>query len=134
MRDAHLMMAALEARSSDLPTIIAGDLNAAPWERTVRRAMRIGELVDPRVGRGIYPTYDMQSWLVSWPLDQILFQDRFALAEWKVLRSFGSDHASVFAALCLLPDLPVRQSAPPLKAGDIEEAERSIAAAHRMIE
>lgn len=134
MRDAHLMMAALEARGSDLPTIVAGDLNAVPWERTVRRAMRIGELLDPRVGRGLYPTYDVQSWLMSWPLDQILFQNRFGLAEWDVLRSFGSDHAPVFASLCLLPDLATRQSAPPLEAGDVEEADRSIAAARRMNE
>jgi endonuclease/exonuclease/phosphatase (EEP) superfamily protein YafD len=134
MRDAHLMMAALEARGSDIPTIVAGDLNAVPWERTVRRTMRIGELLDPRVGRGLYPTYDVQSWLMSWPLDQILFQDRFALVEWNVLRSFGSDHAPVFATLCLAPDLAARQSAPPIEEGDIEEAERSIAAARRMNE
>lgn len=134
MRDAHLMMAALEARGSKFPSIVAGDLNAVPWERTVRRAMRIGKLLDPRVGRGLYPTYDLQSWFVSWPLDQILFQNRFALAEWKVLRSIGSDHAPIFASLCLAPDLAARQSAPPLEPGDIEEAERSIAAARRMNE
>lgn len=134
MRDAHLMMAAFEARGSDLPTIVAGDLNAVPWERTVRRAMRIGELLDPRVGRGLYPTYDVQSWIMSWPLDQILFQNSFGLAEWDVLRSFGSDHSPVFAALCLAPDLAARQSAPPLEAGDVKEAERSIIAARRMNE
>ena len=134
MRDAHLMMAAFEARGSDLPAIVVGDLNAVPWERTVRRAMRIGELLDPRVGRGLYPTYDVQSWIMSWPLDQILFQNSFGLAEWDVLRSFGSDHSPVFAALCLAPDLAARQSASPLEAGDVKEAERSIIAARRMNE
>jgi endonuclease/exonuclease/phosphatase (EEP) superfamily protein YafD len=132
MRDAHLLTAALEARNSDIPTIVAGDLNAVPWERTVRRAMRIGELLDPRVGRGFYPTYDVESWLMSWPLDQILFQDGLTLAEWEVLPPFGSDHAPVLAGLCLAPGLAGRQSAPPLVAGDIEEAETSIEAARAM--
>jgi endonuclease/exonuclease/phosphatase (EEP) superfamily protein YafD len=132
MRDAHLLTAALEARDSDIPTIVAGDLNAVPWERTVRRAMRIGELLDPRVGRGLYPTYDVENWLMSWPLDQILFQDGITLAAWEILPPFGSDHAPVLAGLCLVPDQSGRQSAPPLAAGDIEEAETSIEAARAM--
>jgi endonuclease/exonuclease/phosphatase (EEP) superfamily protein YafD len=132
MRDAHLLTAALEARNSDIPTIVAGDLNAVPWERTVRRMMRIGELVDPRVGRGFYPTYDVESWLMSWPLDQILFQDGLTLAEWEILPPFGSDHAPVLAGLCLAPGLAGRQSAPPLEADDIEEAATSIEAARAM--
>ena len=33
--------------------------------------MRIGELVDPRVGRGLYPTYHVDNWLMSWPLDPV---------------------------------------------------------------
>ncbi|MGI1660957.1 endonuclease/exonuclease/phosphatase family protein [Palleronia sp. KMU-117] len=132
MRDAHLLTAALASRDSDMPTIVAGDLNATPWERTVRRAMRIGGLLDPRVGRGIYPTYDVKSWLMSWPLDQILFQDGIALVEWEVLPPFGSDHAPVLAGLCVDPGAAARQSAPTLEAGDFEEAELSIAAAREM--
>ena len=132
MRDAHLLTAALEARDSDLPTVVAGDLNAVPWERTARRATRLGGLLDPRVGRGLYPTYDVQSWLKSWPLDQILYQDRFALTAWEVLPGFGSDHAPVFAALCFGDRYAARQSAPPVEEGDTEEAENSIAAARAM--
>lgn len=132
MRDAHLLTAAFEARAADVPTVVAGDLNAVPWERTTRRALRIGELLDPRVGRGVYPTYDVESWLMSWPLDHVLFQDSLGLAAWEVLPPFGSDHAPVLAGLCLAPDIAARQSAPPLEEDDIEEAERSIEAALAM--
>ena len=132
MRDAHLLTAALASRDSDMPTIVAGDMNATPWERTVRRAMRIGGLLDPRVGRGIYPTYDVKNWLMSWPLDQILFQDGISLVEWEVLPPFGSDDAPVLARLCVDPGAAARQGAPTLEAGDIEEAELSIAAAREM--
>ena len=57
-RDEELISAALEARASPDPVIMAGDLNAVPWEGVVRLAMRVGELLDPRVGRGFYPTFD----------------------------------------------------------------------------
>ncbi|QBX34349.1 hypothetical protein E4191_06205 [Paracoccus liaowanqingii] len=58
MRDAHLLAAALVARRSETATILTGDFNAVPWERVTRRAIRLGGLVDPRVGRGLHPTYD----------------------------------------------------------------------------
>jgi hypothetical protein len=88
--------------------------------------MRVGELLDPRVGRGLYPTYHVDNWLMSWPLDQIPFQDGITQAEWEIPPPSGSDHAPVLAGLCLAPGLAGRQSAPPLVAGDIEEAETSI--------
>jgi endonuclease/exonuclease/phosphatase (EEP) superfamily protein YafD len=111
------------------PRILAGNFNAVPWERISWRAMRIGELLDPRVGRGIYPTYDAQSWIMSWPLDQILFQDELGLVEFDRLPDFGSDHYPVLARLCLAPDLADRQSAPAIEPGDLAEAETAIAAA-----
>ncbi|WP_376742211.1 hypothetical protein [Pseudorhizobium tarimense] len=40
---------------------MAGDFNAVPWERVTRRAMRIGDLLDPRIGRGALSTYDTNS-------------------------------------------------------------------------
>lgn len=132
MRDAHLLAAALEARGSERPSILAGDLNATPWEGVTRRAMRIGGLLDPRVGRGVYPTFDAQSWLMSWPLDQVLFQDSFGLAAWDVLPAFGSDHLPVMAELCLQPDLAARQSAPALLAGDVDAAQAALRAAKTM--
>ena len=43
---------------SEEASIVAGDFNAVPWERISWHAMRIGGLLDPRVGRGLYPTYN----------------------------------------------------------------------------
>ena len=127
MRDAHLLQAALRARQSDVPTIVAGDFNAVPWERINRRAMRIGRLLDPRVGRGLYATYDTESVLMSWPLDQILFQPRLTLQDFGTLPDFGSDHRAVVATLC--HDAAAAQHAPKLLADDLAEAEASIDAA-----
>lgn len=129
MRDAHLLKAALEARGSEIPTILAGDLNAVPWEPVVRRALRVGGLLDPRVGRGLYPTFDAQSWWMAWPLDQVLYQDSLGLAGWDVLPAFGSDHHPVLAELCLDAALAERQEAPAPEPGDLEAAERTMDAA-----
>lgn len=130
MRDAHVLQAALIAREWDSPTILAGDFNAVPWERTTQRAMRIGGLLDPRVGRGLFSTYDTESYLISWPLDQILLQPRFTLHDFRTLPDFGSDHLAVAVTLCLVP--AAVQSWPEIRANDLAEAEASIEAARHL--
>lgn len=129
MRDAHIFQAALMARESRAPAIVAGDFNAVPWERVTRRAMRIGDLLDPRVGRGLYPTHDTESYLIHWPIDQILFQPQFTLQSFDTLPDFGSDHLAVIATLC--HDPAAAQDAPELLADDLAEAETSIDSARR---
>ena len=91
--------------------------------------MRIGELIDPREGRGLYPTYDANSLLISWPLDQVLFQEQFALLSFERLPAFGSDHYPILAELCHMPEAADLQSPPSLADGDLEEAETSLEAA-----
>ncbi|MEE2859659.1 MAG: endonuclease/exonuclease/phosphatase family protein [Paracoccus sp. (in: a-proteobacteria)] len=130
MRDAHLLSAALEARASDTATILAGDFNAVPWERVTRRAIRIGGLVDPRIGRGLFPTYDTKSVVMSWPLDHILFQPQFSLQSFETLPEFGSDHRAVVATLCHQPAGAAQ--VPDLRPSDLAEAEESIEAATRL--
>ncbi|HEV7371648.1 endonuclease/exonuclease/phosphatase family protein [Arenibaculum sp.] len=128
-RDAQILAAALEARASAEPSILAGDLNAVPWERVVRRAMRIGRLLDPRVGRGYIPTYDAQQLLLSWPLDQVLYEDAIGLTALERLPEFGSDHYPYLADLCHAPVLAERQHAPEMEEGDLAEAQTSIESA-----
>ncbi|WIJ24964.1 endonuclease/exonuclease/phosphatase family protein [Devosia sp. RR2S18] len=128
-RDGHLLKAALEARSSALPTIVAGDTNSVPWEDVTRRMMRIGELLDPRIGRGLYPTFGAKNPVISWPLDHILFQEDFGLESFEVLPEFGSDHYPVLARLCLSAATGEVQSASSLREGDLEQADQAIAAA-----
>ena len=132
LRDGSILVSALLARSSTSATIIAGDFNAVPWEPVTRRAARIGGLLDPQIGRGFYPTFSADNVLISWPLDQILFQDEFGLLEFAVLPEFGSDHFPVVARLCHAPASALLQTAPELQSGDLEEAETSIEAARSM--
>jgi len=132
LRDAQLLSAGLEARSSERPTILAGDFNAAPWEPVTRRSVRIGGLLDPRIGRGFYPTFRTGNLLISWPLDQILHQEAFGLLDFERLPDFGSDHFPVFARLCHGTLGALRQAAPTPRPGDLEEARVSIEAARAL--
>lgn len=118
-RDAQLMWAALEAREAALPVVLAGDLNAVPWERGVERMRRIAGLIDPRASLGFLPTYDAQSWWMAWPLDQVLHQEGLSVTSLEVLPGFGSDHFPVEAELCRRP---AGREAPEPEAGDLERA------------
>lgn len=132
LRDGHILSAALEARSAERPTIVAGDLNAVPWERVARHAARIGGLLDPRIGRGYYATFKADSPVMSWPLDQILYQDDFGLLEFEMLSAFGSDHLPVVARLCHAPQEAPNQRTPQLWADDLSHAQESIEAARAL--
>jgi len=132
LRDGHLLIAAMVAGASDPPSILAGDFNAVPWEAVNRRAARIGGLLDPRIGRGLYPTFRADSLLVSWPLDQILYQEAFGLMSFEKLPDFGSDHFPVFTRLCHAPGQAEAQEAPQPDSEDIREAETSIEAARAL--
>ena len=130
LRDASLLEVALAARSSSTPTVIAGDFNAVPWERVTRRAVRIGGFLDPRIGRGFYSTFKTNDVVVSWPLDQILFERSFGLIDFDVLPAFGSDHFPVTATLCAAT--PSAQAAAEVSRADLHEAQKSIEAARSL--
>lgn len=122
-RDAQLLWAAFQAREADAPALIAGDLNAVPWEATVERMQRVGGLVDPRERHGYQPTYDAQSWWMSWPLDHVLHQEGLTVSAFEVLPGIGSDHYPIEVTLCHSSG---GLQAPQLQDGDIATAERDI--------
>ncbi|MDY8110176.1 endonuclease/exonuclease/phosphatase family protein [Fulvimarina sp. 2208YS6-2-32] len=132
MRDGHLAEMAFHAENAAAPLIAAGDFNAVSWERIVRRAMRVGNLLDPRIGRGTIPTFDANSALMAWPLDHILFQQPFGLMAFERLADIGSDHYPVMATFCLSPEPGPVQSAPEIEEDDRAELRRTIDAAEAM--
>ncbi|WP_353224777.1 endonuclease/exonuclease/phosphatase family protein [Salinisphaera sp. C84B14] len=99
-RDAVLLKAGLLLHDSDRPGVVAGDLNATPWERAVTHMREIGRLVDPRQGYGFLPTYDAQSWWMRWPLDHVFYEAGFDAVELTRGNDFGSDHFPYVARLC----------------------------------
>ncbi len=56
-RDGELLMSATRASEAGLPAILASDLNDVGWSATTRLMRRATNLLDPRIGRGMYATF-----------------------------------------------------------------------------
>ena len=130
LRDGTVLHAAQLARDSDLPTVIAGDYNAAPWEATSQLALRAGGLLDPRVGRSAMASYKTSSPILRWPLDHVLIQPGFGLMDFRRLEPIGSDHFPFLADLCLLAETDAPGGTPlSMQDGDQEAVDHAISAA-----
>ena len=99
-RDAQLMATALAASEDALPHVVMGDLNAVPWDGTLRHFRHLGSFGDPRVGRGLFMTWHAEHPLLRWPLDHVLPGPGWSLAAMRVLPAFGSDHLPLLVDLC----------------------------------
>ena len=127
-RDAEIVLAGLIAAQEPLPTIITGDLNDVAWSHTTRRFRRISDLLDPRIGRGMYNTFHASFPLLRWPLDHLFHDPAFAVKSLHRLPNVGSDHFPIMFELALLPaDTDVDTTAEPVKSSDAEEANELLA-------
>jgi endonuclease/exonuclease/phosphatase (EEP) superfamily protein YafD len=113
-RDAELLWAALHVQRG-APTILAGDLNAVPWESTVARMRRIA-------------AFDAKSLWMKWPLDQVLHTAELSALEAEVHVPFGSDHHPYSVVFCQQPSDRV---APKPTARDLTQARATLTAAKK---
>lgn len=125
-RDAELMIVGREVRAEDRPAIVAGDLNDVAWSTTTRRFQKVSGLLDPRVGRGLYSTFNANWPLLRWPLDHVFSNNSFTLVEMRRLRHIGSDHFPLFIVLCHRPDAAAAQPDPEPEPEDLRRAEEAI--------
>lgn len=95
-RDAELMLTGKTIRELDKPTVVCGDMNDVVWSRTTRLFKKMTGMIDPRVGRGFFSTYNSKYFFLRFPLDH-LFHTRDLYVE-KMVRSknFGSDHFAMY--------------------------------------
>lgn len=91
-------LAALPTLVTDMPTVLAGDLNTTMWSPHYRRLIRAGGLSDARRGFGIQPTWPVPMAPLLIPLDHVLLSKDFAVAAFE--RHFDrSDHAALYLRL-----------------------------------
>lgn len=127
-RDAQLYAAAVVLRERVEPGVIAGDLNATPWEIAVERMMRLSGLIDPRRDRGYVATWNAHSSLWRWPLDHVFHEGGFATVSVERLDAFGSDHFPYLVRLCRRSgEGPAAEM--PREAGDVAAANAVLSAA-----
>ena len=126
--DAELIAAAREIRKSAAATVLAGDLNDVPWSPTTQLFQDVSGMRDPRVGRGIFPTYKTHAPLLSWPIDHIFASRGFSVIGFEKLANVGSDHFPVLATLCHRPEVDAMRNGMGVqlrrRAGGVIEAGR----------
>ncbi|MEQ8243928.1 endonuclease/exonuclease/phosphatase family protein [Fulvivirga sp.] len=100
-RDAELILIAKKVENEPLPVIVAGDLNDVAWSHTTRLFQRLSGLLDPRIGRGFFNTFNAKHFLLRWPLDHIFHSRHFMLYKIERMSSIDSDHFPMLIQLVL---------------------------------
>ncbi len=126
-RDGELLLVGKAVRESNLPCIVAGDMNDAAWSSSTKLFKRISGLLDPRVGRGFYNTFHANYKLFRLPLDHIFHSHHFRLIDLqRIKNSCGSDHFPVFVKLSLEKGASREQPKPIANHAETEEAQEMI--------
>ena len=125
-RDAELVIAGREIAEADAPTILMGDLNDVAWSHTSRLFRRLSGLVDLRVGRGFFSTFDANRPYMRWPLDHVFVTPDFRLRRIERLPHIGSDHFPILVELDYAPNAEADNAAPEPEADDREEADETL--------
>jgi endonuclease/exonuclease/phosphatase (EEP) superfamily protein YafD len=104
-RDAQITYAARFARRSGVPIVAMGDFNEAAWSDRAQHFKRVGGYVDPRVGRGLFASFNANHPLIRCPIDQIYVSAEIAMVSFMLLPPFGSDHLALLARIRVDPAL-----------------------------
>ncbi|MCA8829242.1 endonuclease/exonuclease/phosphatase family protein [Hymenobacter pini] len=123
-RDAELLLVGKQIDKRDEPTIVFGDMNDVAWSHTSELFRRISGLMDPRVGRGLLPTFHADYALLRWPLDHVFVSAHFKVDDMERLPYVGSDHFPIYIKLSYEPQDKQKQeeNCEEADAGDHEEA------------
>ena len=126
-RGAELLLVAKQAKANPLPCVVAGDLNDVAWSKTTKLFKEISGMIDPRVGRGFFNTYNAFIPLFRYPLDHVFYNPAFRLVSLQRLQKFGSDHFPITITLNYEPLKEDEQEHPVADRENKQEAQEMIA-------
>jgi hypothetical protein len=88
--------------------------------------LRLSGLLDPRVGRGFFNSFNANNPIFRYPLDHVFHSNHFRLCHLQRLPHIGSDHFPMLVELSYEPDASREQPPTPVDEGDLEEAEDKV--------
>ena len=131
-RDAQVLYAARFARDSGLPVVTMGDFNDVAWSDTSQRFKHVGGYLDPRIGRGLYASFNANHWIIRCPIDQIFVTRDVAMVGLERGPHIGSDHFPMIATVRLGADAAARLNREPVPlTGEERNGVEAGVAAHR---
>jgi endonuclease/exonuclease/phosphatase (EEP) superfamily protein YafD len=104
-RDVELLLLARALADRHERIIVAGDLNDVAWSATTRLFRQISGLLDLRIGRGLYNTFNADHWYARWPLDHVFVSTHFKVVNIERLPHIGSDHFPLLVELAVTDDI-----------------------------
>ena len=128
-RDAQILYAARFAARSGMPMVVTGDFNDVAWSDTSQLFKHVGQYVDPRIGRGFFASFDANSQVLRFPIDQFYVTPDIAVVSIERLAYTGSDHFPMAGAIRLDAELAARlnKTPPPLSPDEQKEVDESVA-------
>ncbi|AXE19313.1 endonuclease [Runella rosea] len=125
-RDKELLLIADQARSSQIPVLVCGDLNDVAWSYTTALFQKMSGLLDPRRGRGFFNTFHAKIPFLRFPLDHVFCSTEFTLIKMSRLKNSGSDHFPMYIKLQYTPRAAEIHEAPQPTAEEVETAQEKI--------
>ncbi|MFI8379633.1 endonuclease/exonuclease/phosphatase family protein [Leeuwenhoekiella sp. NPDC079379] len=121
-RDAEMMKTAFQSRDSKLPVLVIGDFNDVAWSESTALFKNVSELLDLRIGRGLFNTFSAKSQIMRWPLDHIFVSEHFRVIDVQTGADINSDHFPSYAKLNLESEIAQEQRADPPSENQLKRA------------
>ena len=122
-RDAQVLYAARFAAKSGVPLVAMGDFNDVAWSDTSQRFKHVGRYLDPRIGRGLYSSFDANHVFFRCPIDQIYVTEDVAMVSFRRGPHVGSDHFPMLATVRMDAELAARLNRAPRELSGSERAD-----------
>lgn len=97
-RDGELLSVAKVVKTKKEPCVVVGDFNNVAWAKSSLLFRKTSELIDARVGRGLFSTFHAKYWFFRFPIDLFFHSTDVFVVELKTLEYFGSDHFPIFSS------------------------------------
>ncbi|MXV37807.1 endonuclease/exonuclease/phosphatase family protein [Flavobacteriaceae bacterium Ap0902] len=125
-RDGELMAIAKYIKINSFDNIIVvGDFNNVAWAKSSKRFRRLTGLNDPRVGRGLIPTFHAKYFFLRIPIDLLFHSTHVIIDDIETAERIDSDHFPMYFTL-QISTREEEDSQEQEEQGDEEEMEQDI--------